>query len=253
MSTWGIICTRVRYSRSGESGAGLAGRKDSQRRQPVNWSWPRGWARIRLTPAAASQWCEVRQRAYPHRVREEVPDRPFGRSRGPSARGGGKGSNLRLFHEGSSDRRRQDCDARARDGTDRQWRPAVGVGDGQSRSTTASHSRTPQRANRFLRPTYDVFADLWRRTCGRTVGQLCWELGRGPGPARFPGPTSSGRRGEPLASDPGTPTGSVVDLSDCQDLVDGEVSMLEGERAGGEVEQPRARPGRADELLRLLP
>ena len=47
--------------------------------------------------------------------------------------------------------------------------------------------------------------------------------------------------------------GSVLALPDCDNLVDGEVSVLESERAGCEVEQPRACSGWGDELLRVLP
>ena len=47
------------------------------------------------------------------------------------------------------------------------------------------------------------------------------------------------RRAEPLASGEGKAAGFVFALPDCDDLVDGEVSVLEGERGRGEVEQPR--------------
>jgi hypothetical protein len=40
----------------------------------------------------------------------------------------------------------------------------------------------------------------------------------------------------------------VVALLDCQDLVDGEVSVFEGKRARCELEQPRVRSGHGDEF-----
>jgi hypothetical protein len=47
--------------------------------------------------------------------------------------------------------------------------------------------------------------------------------------------------------------GSVLALPDGDNLVDGEVSVLESERAGCEVEQPRACAGWGDEPLSVLP
>ena len=68
-----------------------------------------------------------------------------------------------------------------------------------------------------------------------------------------PGAISLGRCGEPFASGERQIAGSVLALPDCDNLVDGEVAVLEGERAGCEVEQPGACSGWGDELLRVLP
>ena len=65
--------------------------------------------------------------------------------------------------------------------------------------------------------------------------------------------TSSGRCVQPLASSEREAAGSVLALADCDNLVDGEVSVLEGQRAGCEVEQPRACSRWGHELLRVLP
>ena len=45
----------------------------------------------------------------------------------------------------------------------------------------------------------------------------------------------------------------MLALPDCDNLVDGDVAVLESLRAGCEVEQPGACSGWGDELLRLLP
>ena len=65
--------------------------------------------------------------------------------------------------------------------------------------------------------------------------------------------TSLGRCREPLVSGERKAAGSVLALPDGDNLVDGEVSVLESEHANCEVEQPRACSGWGDELLRVLP
>src|SRR5450759_4964694 len=68
-----------------------------------------------------------------------------------------------------------------------------------------------------------------------------------------PGVTSLGRCREPLVSGKRKAAGSVLALPDGDNLVDGEVSVLESEHAGCEVEQPRACAGWGDEPLSVLP
>src|SRR5450756_2208233 len=68
-----------------------------------------------------------------------------------------------------------------------------------------------------------------------------------------PGVTSLGRCREPLVSGERQIAGSVLALPDCDNLVDGEVAVLESERAGCEVEQPGACSRCGNELLRVLP
>ena len=65
--------------------------------------------------------------------------------------------------------------------------------------------------------------------------------------------TSLGRCREPLVSGERKAAGSVLALPDGDNLVDGEVSVLESEHAGCEVEQPRACAGWGDEPLSVLP
>src|SRR5664280_1212558 len=65
--------------------------------------------------------------------------------------------------------------------------------------------------------------------------------------------TSLGRCREPLVSGEREAAGSVLALPDGDSLVDGEVSVLESEHAGCEVEQPRACAGWGDEPLSVLP
>ena len=80
------------------------------------------------------------------------------------------------------------------------------------------------------------------------VSQADRFAGTGVRPRRRAGPkvaeadpaTSLGRCGEPLVSGERKAAGSVLVLPDCDNLVDGEVSVLESEHAGCEVEQPRA-------------
>jgi hypothetical protein len=86
------------------------------------------------------------------------------------------------------------------------------------------------------------------RDRGQTTTRGGPEYGRGR-----PGATSLGRCGQPLASGERNVARSVLALPDRDNLVDGEVSVLESERAGCEVEQPRTCSGWGDELLCLLP
>src|ERR1019366_3458435 len=97
------------------------------------------------------------------------------------------------------------------------------------------------------------------RSTGVRKGSFCGNGGQaktrgGPEGGRGrPGVTSLGRCREPLVSGQWKAACSVLALPDGDNLVDGEVSVLESEHAGCEVEQPRACSGWGDESLSVLP
>ena len=74
-----------------------------------------------------------------------------------------------------------------------------------------------------------------------------------PNPSRCDFTRALPRCSEPLASGQRQVAGSVLALLDCENLVDGEVAVLETQRAGCEVEQPGACSGWGDESLHHFP
>src|ERR1035437_334897 len=108
---------------------------------------------------------------------------------------------------------------------------------------------TRGRCNGLLRRSPDCA--VCRSFCGNG-GQAKTRGGPKCGRGR-PGVTSLGRCGEPLVSGERQAAGSVLALPDGDNLVDGEVCVLESEHAGCEVEQPRACAGWGDEPLSVLP